>query len=91
MSVIVKLKIEHPKFGILDVDSFKRSKSEIESKVPYHDNIEESKSDKYVLKYNSDYHTIRRIVHFPEDRIVSSGIEAKVHEHYMVYVDWAGY
>lgn len=83
--VRVALDIKHPKFGILHVDRFQRKKEDMQSLMA------ETDPNLKILKYNSDYHTIVDMVHFPENTFEEKGITYKTAEFYTIYVDWTGY
>jgi hypothetical protein len=83
--VRVALDIKHPKFGILHIDKFQRKKEEMMLLM------EERNPNLKILKYNSDYHTIVDMVHFPENTFEEKGVTHKVAEFYTIYVDWTGY
>lgn len=82
--VLVGLKIEHPAFGILDVDRIQRKKPEIEELVK----ALEKKDKSVPFKYNSDYYSVVRIEHFPKSRIDAYH---EIPEFYYIFLDWTGY
>lgn len=102
--VLVGLNIKHPAFGILYVDRIQRTKVEMEELYKnnqpeigqriseLYDILEvldhPRKKEQLPFKYNSDFHTIVAIEHFPSTRINDNTC---TQEHYLVYLDWTGY